>query len=770
LWGAGVTDFDHKVELFEAAFAAYKRLAPSHRQTTAAPCVDQSFFPPKTSRADNGELSGGVEKRESAPVNLDAVATECPFINEALATGGKAFANPLWNITNLIATFTEGGRADAHRMGDKHPTYTEESTDEQFDRKLRERAEKGLGWPSCNAITNAGYIACQACPHFGKGKSPLSFAPKPQIASQVTASAAAVDNLPKGYLLHSDGIVCRVVTNDDDTTVTVPLCNYPMTSPWLQKEPWVLHFTTVTDTHGPTQLAMPTEVCASNETFRKWCHSKALMIDDAQAKLTRRFIMSWIQTLQQIKQSVISSKSFGWSVRDGNVEGFVFDGQVWTPSGNHPAANPDPVIANQYAPTGKIDHWCAAAKLITNQKRPALDAILAASFGAPLVRFTGQSGLLMSVYSLESGVGKSTALKVGQAVWGDPIRATQSLSDTQNSVLNKIGEIRNLPLYWDELKTEEDTRKFVNLAFQLSLGKEKSRLTQSVLQRNPGTWQTILISASNDSLLDYIVGRTKTTTAGLYRVFEYEVETGSVGQIAPSTAQRLVARLNDNYGQVGLEYARFLGANCAHIDQEVGEFLEELEKEVGPQADERYWTALITAVCVGARYANELGFTAIDETALKEFMVNSLSNMRAERVKQPIDMTQTFNVSNMLAKFTNDMRARHTIFTNRIHLGPGKPANGAIKILNIDESKLEALYVQIGREDKIMRISSTAFYDWLRQNELPQKVLREALERQLAMKTIKARMAAGTRYAGAQEYLLEIDLAATQAINFIDEA
>jgi hypothetical protein len=46
-------------------------------------------------------------------------------------------------------------------------------------------------------------------------------------------------------------------------------------------------------------------------------------------------------------------------------------------------------------------------------------------------------------------------MAVAQAVWGNPQTATQQLDDTQNSVLKKIGTLQALPLFWDELKTDE---------------------------------------------------------------------------------------------------------------------------------------------------------------------------------------------------------------------------------------------------------------------------------------------------------------------------
>ena len=124
------------------------------------------------------ELSAGIEKHEYTPVHLDNLARECGFIRKAITTGGAAYNNPMWNLTTLIATFTDDPRNDAHRMGNQHPGYAKESTDEFFDRKVRERDEKGLGFPACATISGHGCTACQTCPHFADGRSPLAALPR----------------------------------------------------------------------------------------------------------------------------------------------------------------------------------------------------------------------------------------------------------------------------------------------------------------------------------------------------------------------------------------------------------------------------------------------------------------------------------------------------------------------------------------------------------------------------------------------------------------
>jgi hypothetical protein len=70
------------------------------------------------------------------------------------------------------------------------------------------------------------------------------------------------------------------------------------------------------------------------------------------------------------------------------------------------------------------------------------------------------------------------------------------------------------------------------------------------------------------------------------------------------------------------------------------------------------------------------------------------------------------NVSNVLAQFLNAMRARHTIRTNVIHTKAGKPMKDAVKVIS-DATKLDTIYVHVGVDDKMLRMSSTYLSQWL---------------------------------------------------------
>ena len=721
-------------------------------------------LPPRAPLTGPNELAAGIEMNKAPPDPLAKLAEACPFVDDAVTTGGKDYSNPLWNLTTLIAVFTAEGRDAAHQMANQHPGYTQESTDQLFDRKEREKEQKGLGWPHCATISGTGAAQCATCPHKAKGKTPFhAIAP---AAPKLLAKPADWD-LPVGYVRTADNKVYKTIIQQDGSTTLDLVMEYPLYEPFLQSDPWALHFRSSTHAGHTKMIAMPFEDALAAGGIRTVLAKQGVALRGAKVKYVEEFIVSWIEKLQKHKEAVIQSSPFGWHVKDGKVLGFTYGGSLWSTDPPKPAVAPDTVTGSIYSPTGGADPWFEAAKMITTQGRPELEAIIASAFAAPLVRFANQPGVLMSAFSTGSGVGKTTALKVAASVWGDPVRGRQELDDTGNSVLNRIGETRALPLYWDELKSEEDTRRFVNIMFRLTGGREKSRMTSAMTQRSIGTWQTILVSASNESLIDYVMSRSAQSPAGLMRTFEYEVTAGTKGQIAVAEADRIIGKLNDNYGHVGLQYAKWLGANIKQIETDMLDMRKQVETELKATNDERFWATTVAVILQGARYANALGFTQFDEKALHDFMLGVVQRMRKTLHTSPNDMTKSDNVENVLSQFLNAMATRHTLWTNMVPLGRGRPS-ADIKIVR-DATKLDGIYVHIGMENQILRISSTYFGSWLKEAGYSRHVFMRALEEKYGAKLVNGRIGGGTEKAVlATEYLIEVQLAGTPLVKVLE--
>jgi len=751
-----VVEGAYSVERIERALEPYKTVSHAPAVTGLGKASDK-FAGVKNDAAADISMS--------RPIDLDAIAAECPFIKEALDTGGADFGQPLWNLSTLLATFTGDGRADAHRMAAGHPGYTEESTDQLFDRKLREREEKGLGWPSCASILNAGCTSCAQCPHLPKGKSPPAFTPKPVIPTGPPPSG-----LPVGYSHNKAGFICYPKIDDMGNTHMIPLFEYAVSDAWMQKDPWVLHFTAIIHDNIKSKIEIPVGSMAAKDTLVKLLAENGISTEPWLGKVIQEFFMSWVRTLQARKNAVVESSPYGWNTNQGQIDGFCFGGEVWTINGSRPAPNADHVLRRQYQPTGSADPWHDAIKLITQRGRPELEAIVASAFGAPLVKATGWYGSFVSAYSQESGIGKTTAMKIAQAVWGDPVTAMQGLDDTINSVTHKIGSIRSLPLYWDEIKGDDNTRKFVKLAFQLTGGKDKSRLGRDASLREVGKWQTMLVSATNESLVPYIAAQTSGTTAGIYRLFEIEVAPKEkvIGDVDTGEAQRLLGRLDDNFGVIGQDYAQWLGQNYNQIDADVGEYMKQLEKRANIRQDERFWLCTITCVVMGARYAKELGHADFDVDALEAFMLRTLDAMRRQIKDSHVDLTETPNLVNIFTQFLKAM-SRHTLWTNRIPVGRGRPKAGDYKILK-GATLIDGLHVHIGKEDKLIRVSSTRFSEWLDERRISRMIFTREFHKQFGSRETNARLGSGTSMAQSEEYVIEIKAAGSPLAALIDEA
>ena len=122
-----------------------------------------------------------------APIFAKQENGGCKFYRDAAANGGADLDQPLWNLSVLGTTFMENGNAIAHEISKGHRDYTKVDTQALYDRKMAERHDRGIGYPSCAAIKGSGCKSCATCPLLAKGKSPLNIRPEVSAAENPAA-------------------------------------------------------------------------------------------------------------------------------------------------------------------------------------------------------------------------------------------------------------------------------------------------------------------------------------------------------------------------------------------------------------------------------------------------------------------------------------------------------------------------------------------------------------------------------------------------------
>jgi len=669
----------------------------------------------------------------SPPIDLKHVHQQCGFIRETIRTEGVNLqGNTLWNLTTLMATFTLQGRAAAHLMSKGNQYYNADQTDKLYDRKLLEK-ERGVGWPKCSTIEASGATECALCPHRAKGLYPFSFltSPAPAVATYTTlppdgsGSGAGEppmvmgDILPNGYIRDAGRFIYKIRTDKEGNNYEVyPTRTSILSDAYLSLDPATLHFKTQPSQFLPAKaVTMPLRaVTSANQEMTNILGDAAITFDDR--KDMGEFLMAWVDKLREARETHTDYPAFGWAEDAGKVIGFSYSGKMYSPSGVRLAKGADPELEKDYHSRGDIEEWKKAARMVTNTKRPAMDAVLAAAFAAPLVYFTGEEGLFFGVYSEDSGLGKTTTMRIAQSVWSVP-SAMQRLTDTIASVQHKMGQLRHLPIMWDELKGDENLRDMAKMIFALTSGKSRSRLTTDIKLREAGAWKTLLVTASNNSLSDYINEYAKNNDAGFYRLFELKVDKMNTGKVHLADAALLKTRLEANCGAVGAVYAEYLGRRFDHIHKLIEDLQRKLEKELNIAQAERNWLNVMVVLMVGAAIANTLGLTEIDIPALKAKLAEEIEAMRATLVETPLKFSEREEIVATFAQYLRE-NARKMIVTNTMWARPGKPPPGSVVVVHpMTNLPLDGIIGQYAEDTNTLRLAKKPLDMWLLHKKIP---------------------------------------------------
>ncbi len=771
-------DYDFELEL-----AFLKGLVPV--PTSSSPQTSDSFdlaiFAGKTPilALDNTKLSDGLEPRDFL-LDPKPIFKKCGFLQDALFEGGKSYDNPLWNLTLLCSTFLENGNALAHEMSKGHAQYTFEETQTQYERKVAERHARGLGYPSCATIKGERCTACATCPLFKNGKSPLNIRPDKKVTATVTTAhinpILAADPgmmLPEGYCIGHDGCIYKVIEREDNSKgeaqapVLVKLFHSKLSSPWAQREPDALNFITTVDKGNVHQASILVTEFRGNKLFDALNREKVKYIP-SNMRFTEDFFMAWLTKLHEA-QAAEMTLPFGWVGPAGAHTGFVYGGTVFHTNGREtPAGAGDGRMRTWYKPHGSLKPWLDACKMITDMKRPELDTLIALSFAAPLMTFGAEYSTLLSAWSSESGTQKSSALKVGLAVWGHPKETKEVTKSTAVSVLLKMGELKSLPLYWDEITTEFAQKNLAKVMFTGSDGTDGGRGRPDLSQQKKGTWQLAIGACANLSFVDHLVKEMPTTPAGLYRVLEYNVRKADPygpGMIDSTYASRVLQQLEGHYGVMGLMYAKLLAKNAVRLDRETSELIVGIGQDLGGDVNsqERYWKVLLGCLIMGATLANQLGAT-LDVPAMTTFLYGVYNANRARVESENLIGGNADNTEELLTTFLKD-HSDQAIWTSAFPTGFGRKSG--VNLLNgpkPDGNVRHSIQVRWDVNDQMLRISKPAMAKWLEARNIGTSAMTRGLETVFGMTMDKRVITAGTVYTGLQERVLNVPCANNQAL------
>lgn len=702
--------------------------------------------------------------------DIDQVAIACPFVAKSLEEGGTNHnKETLWTYTIMLSSYCINARETAIRFSDKHPAYQEVDVVEKLQYHIDDhKTNPKVGPPKCETFHRDGAVECKTCPHLKLKRSPLNV-PGAVSAASFKQKASNTD-LPPGYFRGKDGHIYIEKTKKVDGVSEkqiVKVFPYPIKfgSAWAEPNcnDYHMHFITHEEGSKEKEIILPYSLTSGDEPFKRTMAQQGLALPWF-TKDTREAFVSYQELLRSKAGGMIRGEPLGWTMKNGEFDGFSFDGQCFSPNNTSMAPRLKGALLTNYTPMGVSQPWLELAQIITEQQRPSIDVILLSGFAAPLVPMTGHSGIILGCYSSETGIGKTTSLEASTSIWGHPITSRCSLGDTANAAMNRAGLIRHLPLNWDEIKTKQQFGTLASLIFQMTEGREKGRLNRSSTAMDVKDFQTLLTYAANSSVLDAVQESTKGTSAGMVRDFEFRVPTYQFkSNHTIIEVQGLLNKLKNNYGMIGLEYAKYLGQNGRDIHKNVIKLQTALETNLSVGRDERYWAAAMTVILSAAKIANSQKWMNIDIMALSEFLVREFNRMRRKKDKSPTDYTKEDGLISVLAQYFSVNRASNTITLNKLWTGAGRPPVGAIELEGRGtsrENQLREINVAIGRENKMIRFTDSSLGRFCKQNEIPISAIREGLINLLGASRTVAKITSGVpELISAQEplWLIKLD-------------
>lgn len=690
--------------------------------------------------------SSGVNAEFTLPDELidpRIIAEKCAQIRHVRDTKGDV-SEPLWYAMIGVIRFATEGERFIHEWSQGHADYTATET----DRKIQHHIESNVGPTTCVRFHEHRPEGCAGCPYVNKIKSPIVLGRPAPITRETPKDADGLDvpNPPEGFVRAEQGIM---FVEGDVRRVVYPYDFYPVSSARDQG----LGYETVTWRHylpheGWSEFTMRSALVADAKAFTMELIDNHVHVHGAvERKLMNAYASGYLAKLRAHRKMMTLYSQMGWKEREGRPL-FVLgeriisaeqDGSVAVTVAG--LANNVPEAAKHIRKQGDIAPWVECTAVFDEPgMAPLAFAFLAAAFGAPLMRFTGFEGAIVSMVG-PSGAGKTLTSRWALSAYGLHSELIMLSEDTFNGLISRLGLYGNLPLVVDEV-SNIDQLQLSNMVYRITQGRDKVRLNRNAKERgNINHWNTLGLVTTNSSLYEKLSHLKGDASAELNRVFEYRVT--HVPALSHDVSANIYRTITDNYGGVGEEYVKHLVANEGKHAERIRSLSRKIIEDTQAPGEERFWIALVAATIYGGIMASELGLVNFRVAPVYKW---ALDRIRANRLVR-IDATVGADIA--LARFIDEHTSGRLIVSTE---GTGK--NSFTSVVQAPRGPLVmAQDIGPGGGDRYLYISRPAVRNWIGKLGLDPVHVEDWLTRNgMLLDTQAVRvLGANTEYAGRSQ-------------------
>ena len=547
--------------------------------------------------------------------DAETIAKKCQQVNGFKASLGN-LPEPLWYGLLNVVKYCEGGHEIAHAWSQGHDDYSPEET----QRKLE---QSDLGPTTCDHITTLNPQGCVGCRFQGKIRSPIQLG-KPEPKKLEVENEEQFIAPPANFRVGDDGVFQKV----DETWERIYA--YPIYISQLMRD-HTLGYEVMNirhrDPHGEWfDIQVRSSLIHDPKQLIMTLHDQHLQAPYGEArKAFMSFIEIYMDKVRREQQLTKTASQMGWC-----GESFVTGSEMLNKDGSTTKltmSNLTSPAVKAFHQKGELTPWVEATKhLDADGMEPQAFALLSGAFGAPLLKFTGHAGAMVSMLG-DSGVGKTLMGTWVSSAYGYHKDLILLRDDTRNSLVHRLGVYGTLPAYIDEVSNinGEDLSDFV---YRITQGRDRNRLTKNATERHGNNnWNTIALVSTNHSLIEKLGHHKHNASAEINRIFEYEVETPFDSKVAT----QIYRTVDENYGHVGRLYAEYLVAHQDELRDKLDKVKLKIDELSGVKGDERFWSSIASTAILGGLIAKSLGLIQFDVSRVLGWVVKTIKrNQKAK--------------------------------------------------------------------------------------------------------------------------------------------
>jgi hypothetical protein len=570
---------------------------------------------------------------------------------------------PLWRAVLSVAQHCSDGASAIHLVSNLHPDYDYDAT--------VSKAEQTKGPYTCATFDSLRSGVCQSCPNFGKYTSPIQLgsevqaatapvtvstapAPKPVEVkreepvemekippvdtAKIDASLAAfykdkdkvtIPIPPQPYLRGQNGGVYKRTKLDDGTFEDIMIYQNDFYAYARLNDPdegQVLACRLHLPLDGVRVFNIPLKSVGSKDKLREIICSQGVAANDKKIAELSLYLLAQTTELETMQHEEKARTQMGWQ-DDGT---FILGAREYSKNGirNCPPSNSTTNYQAMFRMEGEMSEW---RKVVDVYNAPGFEVhqfIFYLALSSPLLKAMGHPGMLTTLISDESGIGKTTLGMVCNSVWGHPREMLSMPHDTINATVNRMGVFNSISLFLDEF-TNKTPEVCSDIVYMATMGRGKNRSTITGVERvNNTTWNLNTFATANAALRDKL-GSLKASAEGEnMRLFEFDMRGTPV--LPKEIADTVFPLMQTNFGLAGHFLASWLVENLDNLKPMVERVQRKMDVAFKFTSKERNWSMSVACAYTIAHVAKALGIHEFPIQDNVDAMIKHINRMRTE--------------------------------------------------------------------------------------------------------------------------------------------